>query len=157
MSVENFDQIGANAAGGRYTMVELLEAYEAGREAGRAQAELALLPARDPRIKEIQAAVCAQFAIRMTDMVSARRGRDVARPRQVAMYLCREITPHSLPAIGRHFGGRDHTTVMHAIDTVKKLATADPDFGARVVEIRQHLTGGVEHGKDRRPEFSQGS
>ncbi|MEE8227522.1 MAG: chromosomal replication initiator protein DnaA, partial [Kiloniellales bacterium] len=76
-----------------------------------------LLRANDRRvtIEEIQKRVAEHFNIRMADMHSARRARAVARPRQVAMYLAKQLTPRSLPEIGRKFGGRDHTTVMHAV------------------------------------------
>ena len=65
-------------------------------------------------IEEIQKKVAEHFNIRITDMHSPRRSRSVARPRQIAMYLAKSITSRSLPEIGRKFGGRDHTTVMHA-------------------------------------------
>src|SRR5207244_2576438 len=63
-------------------------------------------------IDEIQTQVAEHYRIRKAEMVSARRARDVARPRQVAMYLSKQLTPKSLPDIGRRFGGRDHTTVI---------------------------------------------
>src|SRR5690606_18372159 len=65
-------------------------------------------------IEEIKRRVADYYNLRMTDLVSARRARAVARPRQVAMFLCKHLTPRSLPEIGRGFGGRDHTTVIHA-------------------------------------------
>src|SRR3546814_386495 len=76
-----------------------------------------LLKANDRRItiEEIQRRVATHFNIRITDMHSARRSRSVARPRQVAMYLAKQLTQRSLPEIGRQFGGRDHTTVRHAV------------------------------------------
>ncbi len=92
-------------------------------------------------IAEIKFAVCERFGVPPIEMVSQRRGRGVARPRQVAMYLSRELTPLSLPAIGRLFGGRDHTTVMYAISRVEELARSDADFGERVAALRQQLSG----------------
>ena len=79
-----------------------------------------LIRAHDRRvtIEEIQKKVAAHFNIRTSDMHSARRARSVARPRQVAMYLAKQLTSRSLPEIGRKFGGRDHTTVMHAVKKV---------------------------------------
>ena len=65
------------------------------------------------------------FNIRVADMYSARRARAVARPRQVAMYLAKQLTSRSLPEIGRKFGGRDHTTVMHAVRKVEELRQGD--------------------------------
>ncbi len=82
-----------------------------------------LLRANDRRItiEDIQKRVAAHYNIRMTDMHSARRARNVARPRQVAMYLSKQLTSRSLPEIGRKFGGRDHTTVMHAVRRIEEL------------------------------------
>lgn len=86
-----------------------------------------LLRANDRRITidEIQKAVADHYNVRVADMHSARRSRVVARPRQVAMYLAKNLTTHSLPDIGRKFGGRDHTTVMHAIRKVDELKSTD--------------------------------
>ena len=72
-------------------------------------------------IENIQKTVAEYFKIRVADLLSKRRSRSIARPRQVAMVLARELTNHSLPEIGDAFGGRDHTTVMHACDRVKDL------------------------------------
>ena len=72
-------------------------------------------------IENIQKTVAEYFKIRVADLLSKRRSRSIARPRQVAMALARELTNHSLPEIGDAFGGRDHTTVMHACERVKDL------------------------------------
>ena len=93
-----------------------------------------------PHISEIQHAVAQHFGVTMLDMVSACRAQYVARPRQVAMYLSRELTPYSLPMIGRKFGGRDHTTVMHACKRIEELMTFDPEIADAVGEIRVVLT-----------------
>ena len=81
-----------------------------------------ILKAHDRRvtIEEIQRKVAEHWNIRLTDMTSARRARAVARPRQVAMYLAKQLTSRSLPEIGRKFGNRDHTTVMHAVSRVDR-------------------------------------
>ena len=79
-------------------------------------------------IEEIQKKVAEHFNIRITDMHSPRRSRSVARPRQIAMYLAKSITSRSLPEIGRKFGGRDHTTVMHAVKKVEELKHEDSNF-----------------------------
>ncbi|MBT7507013.1 MAG: chromosomal replication initiator protein DnaA, partial [Rhodospirillales bacterium] len=86
-----------------------------------------LLRANDRRvtIEEIQKRVSQHFNIRVSDMHSARRARSVARPRQVAMYLAKQLTSRSLPEIGRKFGGRDHTTVMHAVKRIDELRQND--------------------------------
>ena len=76
-------------------------------------------------IDEIQKRVSEHFRIRQAEMVSARRAREVARPRQIAMYLAKQLTPRSLPEIGRRFGGRDHTTVIHAVRQIEKLRGMD--------------------------------
>src|SRR5690606_9238095 len=87
-----------------------------------------LLRANERRvtIEEIQKRVAEHYSIRLADMQSARRARAVARPRQVAMYLAKQLTPRSLPEIGRKFGGRDHTTVMYAIRKIEELRAGDP-------------------------------
>jgi chromosomal replication initiator protein len=74
---------------------------------------------RRAAIRRIQQEVADYYGLLHIDMVSQRRSRSVAWPRQVAMYLCRELTPHSLPSIGKFFGKRDHTTVLHAIRAVE--------------------------------------
>ena len=76
---------------------------------------------RKVTIEEIQKRVAEHFNIRLSEMYSSRRARAVARPRQIAMYLSKQLTARSLPEIGRKFGGRDHTTVMHAVRKVEEL------------------------------------
>lgn len=102
-----------------------------------------LLRAHDRRITidEIQRKVAEHYNLRMTDMHSARRARNVARPRQVAMYLAKQLTARSLPEIGRKFGGRDHTTVMHAVRKVEELMDEDASIAQDVDIIRRALTG----------------
>ena len=100
-----------------------------------------LLRANDRRItiEEIQKRVAEHFNIRIADMHSARRARQVARPRQVAMYLSKQLTSRSLPEIGRKFGGRDHTTVMHAVKKVEELRASDQSFAEDVELLRRML------------------
>ncbi len=102
-----------------------------------------LLRANDRRvtIEEIQKRVAEHFNIRIGDMHSARRARSVARPRQVAMYLAKQLTSRSLPEIGRKFGGRDHTTVMHAVKKVDELRDIDSSFAEDVELLRRMLEG----------------
>ncbi len=102
-----------------------------------------LLRANDRRvtIEEIQKQVASHFNIRISDMHSARRARSVARPRQVAMYLAKQLTSRSLPEIGRKFGGRDHTTVMHAVKKVEELRECDSSFAEDVELLRRMLEG----------------
>lgn len=102
-----------------------------------------LLRSHDRRITidEIQRKVAEHYNIRLPDMHSARRARQVARPRQVAMYLAKQLTSRSLPEIGRKFGGRDHTTVMHAVRKVEELMQDDAQIAQDVEIIRRALTG----------------
>jgi chromosomal replication initiator protein len=102
-----------------------------------------LLRAHDRRITidEIQRQVAAHFNIRLADMASARRSRSIARPRQIAMYLAKQLTPRSLPEIGRKFGGRDHTTVMHAVKVIEQMKGADAAFAEDVDLLRRMLEG----------------
>ena len=90
-------------------------------------------------IDEIQRKVAEYYALKMADLLSARRARDVARPRQVAMYLAKKLTPRSLPEIGRRFGGRDHTTVMHAVKRIEELRAADSELNNDVVHLTRLL------------------
>ncbi|MDA8232011.1 MAG: chromosomal replication initiator protein DnaA [Magnetospirillum sp.] len=102
-----------------------------------------LLKASDRRIsiEEIQKRVAEYFNIKLAEMSSARRSRQVARPRQVAMYLAKQLTSRSLPEIGRKFGGRDHTTVMHAVKKVEELRDIDQNFAEDVELLRRMLQG----------------
>lgn len=99
-----------------------------------------LLRANDRRvtIEEIQKRVAEHYTIRISDMSSARRSRVVARPRQVAMYLSKMLTARSLPDIGRKFGGRDHTTVMHAVRKIEELKANDPTL-AEDIELLSRM------------------
>jgi chromosomal replication initiator protein len=92
-------------------------------------------------IDEIQTQVAEHYRIRKAEMTSARRAREVARPRQVAMYLSKQLTPKSLPDIGRRFGGRDHTTVIHAVRQIEKLRASDPDIDAAIRLLTRQLEG----------------
>ena len=89
-------------------------------------------------IDEIQKLVSAHFELKPLDLVSARRSRAVARPRQIAMYLAKRLTTRSLPEIGRKFGGRDHSTVIHAVRKIEELRDQDREIdGAVRVLMRQ--------------------
>jgi chromosomal replication initiator protein len=94
---------------------------------------------RKVTIQEIQKRVSDHYNIRVAEMSSARRARNIARPRQVAMYLAKQLTSKSLPDIGRHFGDRDHTTVMHAVSRVTELMSQDAAFGEDVELLRRML------------------
>ncbi|MGB5131051.1 MAG: chromosomal replication initiator protein DnaA, partial [Steroidobacteraceae bacterium] len=103
--------------------------------------DLLALQERLVTIENIQKTVAEYYKIRMADMLSKRRSRSIARPRQVAMALARELTNHSLPEIGDAFGGRDHTTVLHACDRVKDLRDSDRRTGEDYLNLLRILTG----------------
>lgn len=100
-----------------------------------------LLRASDRKvtIEEIMRKVAEHYHLRMSDMTSARRARAVARPRQIAMYLAKTLTSKSLPDIGRRFGGRDHTTVMHAIKRIESLMDTDSQLAEDVELLRRMM------------------
>jgi chromosomal replication initiator protein len=102
-----------------------------------------LLRANDRRvtIEEIQKAVTEHYGIRMADMHSSRRSRAIARPRQVAMFLAKQLTTRSLPEIGKRFGNRDHTTVMHAVRQIETLSRDDRQLADDVEQLRRRLQG----------------
>lgn len=102
---------------------------------------LAGLYTSTPRIAEIQKVVSEAFSLRMSDMVSQRRARDVARPRQIAMFLAKELTLASLPMIGRAFGDRDHATVAHAIRTVREIMDRDISYAALIEDLKIRARG----------------
>ena len=83
-------------------------------------------------VRDIQGAVAQRFAVTVLDLTSARRGRGIVLPRQIAMWMARHMTGHSIPEIGRYFGNRDHSTVMHSIDRVDALMAEDRAFAAVV-------------------------
>ncbi|ALR22257.1 chromosomal replication initiator protein DnaA [Sphingobium baderi] len=92
-------------------------------------------------VDEIQKACAAHYRIDPAEMRSKRRARAVARPRQVAMYLAKKMTPRSLPEIGRIFGGRDHSTVIHAVRTIEELRQSNPDIDADIRALQRQLEG----------------
>ena len=95
--------------------------------------------ARKTTIDEIQRQVAEHYHIKISDMLSARRTRSVAVPRQVAMYLAKELTTRSLPEIGRKFGGRDHTTVLHATRKIAQQRDRDGDLAEDLELLRRKL------------------
>ncbi|MEZ0260723.1 MAG: chromosomal replication initiator protein DnaA [Alphaproteobacteria bacterium] len=102
-----------------------------------------LLRAHERRVsvEDIQKKVAEHYGIRMADMHSPRRARPVARPRQVAMYLCKALTSHSLPEIGRKFGGRDHTTIIHGVRKVEELMAQDAALRDDVDQLKRAISG----------------
>ncbi|MGI3210332.1 chromosomal replication initiator protein DnaA [Roseovarius tibetensis] len=96
---------------------------------------------RKVSVEEIQRKVSDHYNIRLSEMIGPKRLRAFARPRQVAMYLCKQMTSRSLPEIGRRFGGRDHTTVMHGVKRVEELRIQDAQIADDLEILRRTLEG----------------
>jgi chromosomal replication initiator protein len=96
---------------------------------------------RKVSVEEIQRKVSDHYNIRLSDMIGPKRLRAFARPRQVAMYLCKQMTARSLPEIGRRFGGRDHTTVMHGVKRIEELRIQDAQIADDLELLRRTLEG----------------
>ena len=94
---------------------------------------------RKTTIDDIQRKVADYYNLRLSDLLSARRSRTIARPRQIAMYLSKILTTRSLPEIGRKFGGRDHTTVIHAVKKIEDLRVGDVAIDEEVEVLRRSL------------------
>jgi len=92
-------------------------------------------------IEEIQRKVAEHYNIRLSDMIGPKRLRNIARPRQVAMYLAKQMTHRSLPEIGRRFGGRDHTTIMHGVRKIEELMATDSQLSDDLQLLRRLLQG----------------
>lgn len=90
-------------------------------------------------IHNIKQIVADECRITVLDLCSARRTAALARTRQMAMWLARHLTPHSLPEIGRAFGDRDHTTVMHGIAVIDRVMAAEPLFARQVMELAERI------------------
>jgi chromosomal replication initiator protein len=103
--------------------------------------DLLTLQAKLITIENIQKTVADYYKVRVADLLSKRRSRSIARPRQVAMALAKELTTHSLPEIGDAFGGRDHTTVLHACGRIKDLRVAEQRVGEDYQNLLRTLTG----------------
>ena len=102
-------------------------------------ADLLRASSRQISVDVIQKRVAAHYGVRVSEMFSARRARNIARPRQIAMYLAKNLTSLSYPEIGRQFGGRDHTTVMHAVKTIENLMKSDAQLSEDVELIKSIL------------------
>ena len=106
-----------------------------------------LIGQREPRrvrIEDIQKVVSRHFNVSKSDLLSSRRTRTIVRPRQIAMYLSKVMTPRSLPEIGRRFGGRDHTTVLHAVRKIEELTNADRSLGDEVELLEEDDRGSAD-------------
>ncbi len=100
-----------------------------------------LIKSNDRRVSidDIQKRVAEYYGLKLPDLLSSRRSQNIARPRQVAMYLSKALTSRSLPEIGRKFGGRDHTTVLHAVRKIDEILTQDKEFRTDVETLRRTL------------------
>ncbi len=101
-----------------------------------------LVRGKDPKrvkIDDILRVLTKHFGVQRGDLLSSRRNRSIVRPRQIGMYLAKTLTARSLPEIGRRFGGRDHTTVLHAIRKVEELLSQDPSLGDEVETLKRLL------------------
>ena len=96
---------------------------------------------RQITVENIQKTVADYFKIKVADLFSKKRSRQIARPRQVAMWLSREVTSHSFPEIGDAFGGRDHTTVIHAVKTIDSLRAKESELNHDLHVLLQVLKG----------------
>ena len=94
---------------------------------------------RRVRIEDIQRVVARHYNVSKADLLSARRTRTIVRPRQVAMYLAKVLTPRSLPEIGRRFGGRDHTTVLHAVRKIEDLIQGDKTLAEEIELLKRMI------------------
>lgn len=94
---------------------------------------------KKPKIEDIQRVVCQHFGITKQDLLSARRQKTIVRPRQIAMWLCKQLTPRSLPEIGKRFGDKDHTTVLHAVKRIDELKATDKDVTEAVETLKRLL------------------
>ena len=92
-------------------------------------------------VEEIQRKVADHYGIRLSDLIGPKRPRNIARPRQVAMYLAKQLTLRSLPDIGRRFGGRDHTTIMHGIRKIEELMATDSQLADDLTLLKRMLQG----------------
>lgn len=90
-------------------------------------------------MEDIQEVVCTQFHVKINELKSRRRSKTLVHPRQIAMYLCRELTDASYPEIGRHFGGKDHTTIIHACRQVSKAKKADTQLHATLENLKERI------------------
>ena len=90
-------------------------------------------------VESIQNLVAAYFNLNIQEMLSARRSRSLARPRQIAMYLAKQHTTNSLPEIGRKFSNRDHTTVIHAVKKITELINKDNEIKQNVIELNKKI------------------
>ncbi|MGE0846236.1 MAG: helix-turn-helix domain-containing protein, partial [Flavobacteriaceae bacterium] len=121
------------AAFGRYSGEPITLAY-----AERAIRDIVVQRERPQvKIESIQRAVAQHYRLSRQDLISARRTQAIVRPRQIAMYLAKQMTLRSLPEIGRRFGNRDHTTVLHAVRKIESLLAENDEMAREVADLRR--------------------
>lgn len=101
--------------------------------------DVALPEPRPPLVESIQRVICRYFEVKRNDLLSPRRGQRIAYPRQVAFYLAKSMTRNSLPEIGRRFGGKDHTTVLHGYRKIERLIKTDWTVAYDVAHLEMML------------------
>lgn len=99
-----------------------------------------LVVIRTYRIEDIQRVVAAKYNVSRLDLISARRHENIIMPRHIAMFLARTLTARSLPEIGRRFGGRDHTTALHAVRKIETLRCTDQILNSQILELIEAIT-----------------
>ena len=143
---------------------EAAEAVEREAEKARRQAELEAEAAKAAKaaqahteirsmgiipISAILGACAVFYGVPISCLFAERRTKGIVKPRQIAMYLAKELTPRSLPDIGRRIGGRDHTTVLHGVRKIDALIKRDPNLAAEVATIRARIVGRIEGGREK--------
>lgn len=94
-----------------------------------------------PTIKSIQETTAAHFGVPMLFMATPRRAREAYLPRAAAIYLCKQFTPKSYPVLGRHFGGRDHTTIMHSVRAIEKMIALNHPIAKDIEALSEKIGG----------------
>jgi chromosomal replication initiator protein len=122
--------------------------------AEKALGEITSLPTKIS-IERILHEVAAYFELRIDDLVGPRRNRYIARPRQICMYLARDLTDMSLPQIGDALGGRDHTTIMHGCDKISALFEKSDEIRRQVLELKTKLSSGQRSASPARSSYAQ--
>ena len=105
----------------------------------RLLSDILLINEKNISIKFVQEQVSLFFNLKLSDMTSSRRSINIARPRQIAMYICKDITSFSYPEIGKAFGGKDHTTVMHAVKKIEALSLVDQTLKKQIYELKKFI------------------
>ena len=125
------------------------EAAKAAKAAQAAQADAEIRSMGIIPISAILGACAVFYGVPISCLFAERRTKGIVKPRQIAMYLAKELTPRSLPDIGRRIGGRDHTTVLHGVRKIDALIKRDPNLAAEVATIRARIVGRIEGGREK--------